>query len=178
MHLVFDLHRAWRLQHPPHLSPEDLAAGIKSRRLLKGTLRCKRDDWSDCYLVVHSADKKAPRRAVHVSGRMRVNRALDGDVVAVELVDSERDEADAPSSVDDGTRGPVEAVAETAEPTIAAVEGLSEESSDSSKEKPLYGRVVGIVRRNWRQYAGVLEEEKTDDADATSFATFHPVANL
>ena len=164
------------MQHPPHTSPEEIAAGIKSKRLLKGTIRCKRDDWTECYVVIHSEDKLAPRRAVHISGRMRVNRALDGDVVAVELLDSERDEAEVPlAPVESQVSSNVEATAETAEPTIAAIEGLSEEPSNSSKEKTLYGRVVGIVRRNWRQYAGVLEEVKSDETDATTFATFYPV---
>ena len=129
-------------------------------------------------MVVHSEDKNAPRRAVHVSGRMRVNRALDGDVVAVELVESERDDTDAASSsAGESIISQVEAAAETAEPTIAVMEGIAEETHDPSKEKPLYGRVVGIVRRNWRQYAGVLEEVKADDAD-TFFATFHPVITI
>ena len=163
------------MQHPPHLSPEEIATGIRTKRLLKGTIRCKRDDWTECYVVVHSEDKLAPRRAVNISGRMRVNRALDGDVVAVELTETERDCNDDIAPAGGGEGNEVKAAEETAEPSIAAIEGLAEEPTSATKEKTLHGKVVGIVRRNWRQYAGILEEVQSDDIEATTFATFYPV---
>lgn len=42
----------------------------------------------------------------------------------------------------------------TAAPTPAAIEGLAEGGKSESAEKS--GVVVGIIRRNWRQYAGTL----------------------
>ena len=44
---------------------------------------------------------------------------------------------------------------ENAEASISLMEGLT--SSDEAGLNPLYGRVVGIIRRNWRQYAGILD---------------------
>lgn len=57
---------------------------------------------------------------------------------------------------------------ETAAPTAAAMEGLSEGNNAQAPSTfglfqqdgqggVLYGRVVGVIRRNWRQYAGSIE---------------------
>ena len=45
----------------------EVATGLKSKRYLKGTLRVKRDDWSDCYVVVHTTEGQS-RRAISVTG--------------------------------------------------------------------------------------------------------------
>jgi exosome complex exonuclease DIS3/RRP44 len=97
-----------------------------------------------------------------VQGRENVNRALDGDVVAIEIV-HEEDEKVTASSVDSNTIGdsatnnPAAGVGEvnqgTMEASTALIEGLSVGGSAAA---PLRGRVVGIIRRNWKQYAGSL----------------------
>jgi exosome complex exonuclease DIS3/RRP44 len=171
--------RKSHMQFPPHMSPAALSAGLKARKYVRGTLRCKRDDWTECYVIVHSEDKTSARRAVVVSGRLRVNRALDGDVVALELMSTVRDAADEPA-VDDRvqTEGNVEAVDECAQPTVASLEGLAADSAEGGASGQLYGRVVGIIRRNWRQYAGVLDATQVMgdivEGDATT-VSFIPV---
>ena len=54
----------------------------------------------------------------------------------------------------------VEVSADTAEPTAELLEGLVPSSSSTALGKQritFYGRVVGIIKRNWRQYAGSLD---------------------
>jgi exosome complex exonuclease DIS3/RRP44 len=108
-------------------------------------IRCTREGQGDYYVVIHKDD--GSRTSVQIRGRECVNRAIDGDVVAVELIDSRSMNIDVRdlSIISSGV------VAETAEPTIEAIEGLPLERSTVQ-----HGRVVGIVRRNWRQYAGSL----------------------
>jgi hypothetical protein len=53
--------------YPPHVSAVELSAGLKSKKYLRGTIRVKRDDWSDCYVVVHTSEGEQ-RTSVQVTG--------------------------------------------------------------------------------------------------------------
>lgn len=100
-------------------------------------------------------------------GFSRVNRGVDGDIVAVQLCDTEYDNdvlsvVVTESNVDDA----VGIHDMTATPTPEAIEGIAvtattttSNGGSSSKvgSSAVYGRVVGIIRRNWRQYAGSLD---------------------
>ena len=174
------------------MSTADLNSGLKSKRYLRGTLRCKRDDWTDCYVIVHSENKKQARRAVMVTGADRVNRALDGDVVALEIVSAPSLAPPTRVSLQKKARSEAGAVEECAEPSVDAIEGIAAEpggSSGSSQQE--FGAVVGILRRSWRQYAGVLDVDSApakdsskvsrgldgDDGDASRIISFIPVRN-
>ena len=131
--------------YPVHLTMTDLSSGLRSKRLMRGTLRVKRDDWTDCYVVVHTAEGQ-PRKSVVIKGRLNVNRAVDGDVVAVELlpeVETEREKQSerlldvmeqAERGHRNGARGSTQAGVEssadwgismeTAEATPDAIEGI------------------------------------------------------
>ena len=52
---------------PAHLPMNEIMEGLKVRRFLKGTIRCERDNISDCYVVVHSKDG-VTRKSVQIKG--------------------------------------------------------------------------------------------------------------
>jgi len=86
------------------------------------------------------------RGDVLLQGLEAMNRAVDGDTMAVEVLE----EARAPAKVvlqDEGFN-----LGDTLE---AANTLLSK--AVKSKEEQVAGRVVGIVRRKWRQYCGMLQ---------------------
>lgn len=56
-----------RTLFPPHLSMAEMSSGLKAKRLLKGTIRCRREDWRECYVIVHTAEGEA-RRSVTITG--------------------------------------------------------------------------------------------------------------
>jgi exosome complex exonuclease DIS3/RRP44 len=92
---------------------------------------------------------------------LNVNRAIDGDLVALELVDPASVQTSSSSSAMDVGDDSVPAAEEgaivpneNAEATYEAIEGIA---SDSKVTVALQGKVVGIIRRNWRQYAGSLD---------------------
>lgn len=172
-----------RTLFPLHLPMNEVMEGLKTRRFLKGTIRCERDSIFDCYVVVHSSDG-VTRKSVQIRGSQRVNRAVDGDVVAIELVDGPpTDEEDRLSFISSGglsgSRKEEGAGVreETAALTADALEGIAHLPAKSSNSKTatnvfssefpagdLFGRVVGVIRRNWRQYAGSLEPAVTTAA--------------
>lgn len=51
-----------------HLPMHEIQSGLRSKRFLRGTIRCKRDGVSECYVVVHSDEDKS-RKSVNVTGR-------------------------------------------------------------------------------------------------------------
>lgn len=116
------------------------------------------------------------------AGERNVNRATDGDVVAVELLEGSEDEAEEADLASAVEATPAEEPVHIAEPTLApsveAIEGLPIPREPATHS--LRGRVVGIIRRNWRNYAGSLDASSqlpsslsAADADvASSWITF------
>lgn len=77
-----------------------------------------------------------------------MNRAVDGDVVAIEML------------AEDGWSAPSDVVLqdEGADPgDVNPDEEAMLESAQNSKEKIPTGKIVAIIRRNWRQYCGIIQ---------------------
>ncbi|XP_023023832.2 exosome complex exonuclease RRP44-like protein Dis3 [Leptinotarsa decemlineata] len=132
---------------PPHLTNTELLNGVKEGKLYQGTFRASRDNFLEGFVNVEALDD-----AVLVQGRSGLNRAVDGDIVVVELF-AEQDWI-SPSEIvleDEGV----------AEENIDEVEIKEQELKKSTHKKKgeikPTGRVVGIIRRKWRQYCGILQ---------------------
>lgn len=163
---------------PAHLSPAELNKGIKSGRLLQGTLRVERHCWHDAYVSVRGlGDGEGGgdgRVSVLVRGMQNVNRALDGDVVAVEILPKQhwltgqeeltfQEEKEAAEAAQEGKvqgegEGGENDTPSNYESLIPSpvVQPPASSSSSSSTVKPT-GRVVGVIKRNWRVYCGSLQ---------------------
>lgn len=163
--------------HPPHESMEAVAAGLRQGLLFQGTLRSEGSRWDECYVIVHGKDGE--RVAVGVRGRDRVNRAVEGDVVAIEMLP--KAQWDAPHSRNaratggkqggKGSAGVGSICADTGEATVEERENVQ-----VGTVRPA-GRVVSVIRRRWRQYAGTLlmEGGKLIADGVTVSALFLPV---
>jgi len=76
--------KAPRTFYKEHMGMSEVLAGIKNKRYFQGVIRCNRDHWLECNVLIHGlGDAKVP---VLISGRENINRAMDGDVVAIELL--------------------------------------------------------------------------------------------
>ena len=174
-----------RQLYTAHYPMSQILAGLQTKNILKGVIRCNRNSFNDCYVIL-SKDINGKRTSVKIQGRERVNRSVNGDVVAIELVEypfdwsTEEDEVEdgrLDSSQDRGNNAGAMIAAETADPTMEMLEGIQSSSSRQSVKKDtndeqLHGRVVGIIRRNWRQYAGSLVAEKNVGTDSSSILSF------
>lgn len=172
------------LTFPPHLTSAEIAERLRERTVLKGVLRCQRDDYSQCYVIVHgNGDGESFKKSLLISGmqffgtlcrkfsslsanyfdagNINVNRATDGDLVAVEVTRSANSSKHSVPVVSsrafDGLvgTGNVEVSGDVQEATEDCIE-LLDESVEAAipEQEELRGRVVGILRRNWRQFAG------------------------
>ncbi|EER07923.1 mitotic control protein dis3, putative, partial [Perkinsus marinus ATCC 50983] len=116
--------------------------------------------WQRGKVVVVSSKNKE----IHlmIKGRFNINRAVDGDVVAVEEIHTPT----STSSNDDGDDDDNVAVlptsgAEAMEERVLEEESTTPEGGIIEKE----GRVVGIIKRNWREYAGTLRPIQQEEEE-------------
>uniref|UniRef100_A0A8C3ANB8 Exosome complex exonuclease RRP44 n=1 Tax=Cyclopterus lumpus TaxID=8103 RepID=A0A8C3ANB8_CYCLU len=131
---------------PEHLPLSRIQAGIKSGTFLQGTFRASRDNYLEATVFVQGEGEDSTE--VLIQGLQNLNRAVYQDVVAVQLYP--RNQWLAPSSVmlqDEG----------------AAKDDNEEDKEEEDEEKSVTeaarkptGKVVGIIKRNWRPFCGML----------------------
>ncbi|OQV16180.1 Exosome complex exonuclease RRP44 [Hypsibius exemplaris] len=144
--------------YPPHLKPSVIQAGLKSAKYFQGKFHASRENYLEATVSVEGLDK-----SVLIQGHVSLNRAVNEDIVAIEIFPE--DKWSAPSNL----------VLEE-EPDVDAASGeASEENEENEKSRQLKddmekkmqqkvakkdkqptGKVVGIIKRNWRTYCGVL----------------------
>ena len=133
-----------------HVSLPVLKRGVESGKYLQGVFHGSRDNRSEGFVAVHGQE-----RWILVRGLSNINRAIDGDVVGVEMFPKDR--WTTPSGI-------VEDDEQLAEKEVRSeVEILPEEERtnscsedvDASSVQPT-GKVMGIIRKNRRAYCGTL----------------------
>lgn len=136
---------------PPHFSTEQIMQGLKDGKYLQGTFRCSQDNFLEGYVTVDGYDEP-----IMLQGRSGLNRSVDGDVVAIELL--KKEDWVAPSDIILEDESNVEGVEEVLEKEKELMD-LSDKQKVNVKPT---GQVVGIVRRKWRQYCGILQPSSLD----------------
>ncbi|XP_033754703.1 exosome complex exonuclease RRP44-like [Pecten maximus] len=138
------VHSQDRLLFPEHLPLSEIQRGIKSGRYFQGSFMASRENYLEANVSVHDMDKM-----VFIQGHMNLNRAVHSDVVAIEMLPEE--EWSCPSSMvlEESTEKVVEDSMETEDNAIKRIKVPKELRQPT-------GRIVGIIKRNWRQYCGIL----------------------
>ncbi|CAH2071572.1 unnamed protein product, partial [Iphiclides podalirius] len=135
--------------YPAHLTPTQIHVGIRNGKLYQGTFHASRDNFLEGSCTVSALEKP-----ILLQGHIGINRAVDGDIVAIELFP--REEWRKPSDIvlEDKADDPGDLLEEE-------VELLSTAKADTSDDEITpTGKVVGIIRRKWRQYCGILKPSK------------------
>ncbi|XP_050562222.1 exosome complex exonuclease RRP44 [Spodoptera frugiperda] len=137
--------------YPAHLTPAQIHEGIRGGKLHQGTFRASRDNFLEGTAVINGFEKP-----ILLQGHSGINRAVDGDSIAVEIFPEEE------------WRRPMDIVLEDKADDDPG-DQLEEEAVLLKNTKPVEkgddeitptGRVVGIIRRKWRQYCGILMKSK------------------
>jgi exosome complex exonuclease DIS3/RRP44 len=142
-----------------HLSSTDISRGVKSMSLYQGTIRsADRNSFDKCYVTIRKGDDRV---AVNVTGSKDINRAVDGDLVAIQLhpidqwiteSDKQSSGSNKGSSSSSRDKNNAAGVAmETAEPSIRDADNVKDEVKMQSRSVKPTGKVVGVVKRNFRQ---------------------------
>ncbi|NWU96828.1 DI3L1 exonuclease, partial [Upupa epops] len=122
-------------EYPEHLPLEILEAGIKSGRFLQGTLNVnKHRAQVEAFVRLQGCSSKDTEldSDILIYGARARNRAIHGDVVAVELLPMQ----------------------EWKGRTVALCENESEDKApaETTSDPMPTGKVVGVIQKNWRDY--------------------------
>ncbi|XP_052196214.1 exosome complex exonuclease RRP44 homolog A [Diospyros lotus] len=146
-----------KIIYTEHKPMSEITAGLHRGIYHQGKLRVNRFNPFEAYVGSESIGDE-----IVIYGRTNMNRAFDGDVVAVELLpqdqwceeksmsiadeedDNEEDVHLVPNSADDAPRV-----------TNVVAQGSARDAKAVSSRPS--GRVVGIIKRNWHSYCGSLE---------------------
>lgn len=141
-----------KVQFPEHLSMVELQRGIKSGRFLQGSFLASRENYLEANVSIHNQEKM-----VFIQGHKNLNRAVSDDVVAIEMLPES--EWSCPSSL------VLEETEEKADDADIEVEDEKIKRNRVPKElRQPTGRIVGIIKRNWRQYCGILQQSAIKEA--------------
>ncbi|KAI1791379.1 RNB-domain-containing protein [Ganoderma leucocontextum] len=174
---------ARQVLYPDYLPMATLLAGVKSGWLHQGHFNANQYNYLEGSVPVAGFEKP-----VLLVGREHMNRAVQGDVVAVEVFD-EKDwkapldevvDQEAALKNDDAHDSDEKADEEGVVTERKTLQAESVKPTISSKQPT--GRVVGIIKRNWRSYVCHIDSTSLTSTNPTSlsqqtvFAT--PVSRL
>ncbi|KAL7747161.1 exosome catalytic subunit dis3 [Sorochytrium milnesiophthora] len=157
-------------EYEEYLSSTAVTGAIKTGSLYQGSLQVNTHNVLEGYIIVSGAG--LAENKIFIQGRKALNRAVQGDVVAVQLLPR-----------DQWTRSVDKAIVEDEEDEQAMERAKQEPSpspSDSSDAVPS-GRVVGIIRRSWRPYCGTLDKKSVNlsasavAGNTTQSVLFYPI---
>eukprot|EP00934_Nitzschia_sp_Nitz4_P000339 Nitzschia sp. Nitz4//scaffold326_size20077//3326//6553//NITZ4_008710-RA/size20077-processed-gene-0.45-mRNA-1//-1//CDS//3329547924//339//frame0 len=157
---------------PAHEPASALSTGIQTGAFYRGVLRSR--DLSSAWVTVRRGEE---RIAVTIQDSMDRNRAVDGDVVAIQLHSLDQWLSDGEESKENATATkPTSTTAgiasDTAEPSLSDIHNVPDsiqvqEAAVSGTLRPT-GKVVGIIKRNFDNISGSIYQQPKNKATATS----------
>ncbi|KAJ9057333.1 exosome catalytic subunit dis3, variant 2 [Entomophthora muscae] len=128
-----------QIQYEEHLSQMAMTSGLNGGRLLQGTLNISQHNYLEGTIFTQIDDKDVE---IVILGRKHLNRAIHGDRICVELLPKE----------EWGSEPEVVVLTEEDEAQLASGGKGGKENSRPQ------GKVVGVIKRNWRPYCGFIDK--------------------
>jgi len=159
--------------YPDYLSVSKVITGVKAGTMHQGTFNVSPYNYLEGSVFVPAFDKP-----LLIIGRENSNRAVSGDVVVVEVLP--KDQWKAPSSkileeevvnkndnadADEGEAVVTEQERRALQDEVKRAHGKSVEG----RPQPT-ARVVGVIKRNWRQYVGHIDRDSVKSSTKQSRA--------
>ncbi|EKM52263.1 uncharacterized protein PHACADRAFT_211534 [Phanerochaete carnosa HHB-10118-sp] len=157
--------------YPEYLSTATLVAGVKSGQLHQGHFNANPYNYLEGNVPVSTFDKP-----VLLIGRENMNRAIQGDVVAVEVFPESEWKAPGDEVVDQETTLKDDDADESEEEgdDIEAIREAkvlrAEQAKKAAAERQPTGRIVGVIKRNWRSYVCHIDSSSLTSSHETSLS--------
>lgn len=155
-----DNNKNFNFLYEEHLSLYNVQAQIKNGHLFKGKFRTSPYNYLEASVTITLNNEEV---TVKIQGRENINRAVNEDVVAIKLLPKSEWKLKPESVLDEDNIDEDDNKAKITE----------ENESEQVSERPV-GKVVSIIKRNWRSYCGVIRE-KTNASMTSSNFFFIPV---
>ena len=152
-----------------YFSVSRMMTGVKAGTLHQGIFNVSPYNYLEGSIKVPAFDK-----SLIVLGRENINRAVQGDVVVVEVLPKDQWKEPSTKIIEEETLNKDEnADVEDGEAVISEKERRAlQEEVKKSHSKGTEGRaqptakVVGVVKRNWRQYVGHIDESSATNSQS------------
>ena len=145
-------------------------AGVKAGSLHQGHFNANQYNYLEGNVSVSAFSKP-----VLLIGRENMNRGVQGDIVVVEVFDKKDWKSPADEVVDqdttlknDDAEGPEDKQDDVDEVAVRELKVLQEKSRSLDKQPT--GRVVGIIKRNWRAYVCHIDSTSLSSSNTTSLS--------
>jgi exosome complex exonuclease DIS3/RRP44 len=146
--------------YPEYYSLSKMMTGVKNGTLHQGVFNVSPYNYLEGSIHVPAFEK-----SLLVLGRENISRAVQGDVVVVEVLPEDQWKAPSSKIIEEETLNKNEnADAENGEAVVteqekrALQEKVKQTQSKSTEGRPQpTARVVGVMKRNWRQYVGHVD---------------------
>ncbi|KAJ4714031.1 ribonuclease II family protein [Melia azedarach] len=143
-----------KLIYEEHKPMSEITSGLRRGIYHQGKLRVNRYNPFEAYVGSESIGDD-----IIIYGRTNMNRAFDGDIVAVELLPQDQWHEEKSLSIadeDDEDEDDVHLAPSSADDAPRTTNLVTTDEQNSVPNRPS-GRVVGIIKRNWHSYCGSLE---------------------
>nr|XP_039248024.1 exosome complex exonuclease RRP44-like isoform X1 [Styela clava] len=138
------------ISYPQHLPLSKLQMGIKHGKYRQGKINISRDNYLEGHIQMSGDDETS----ILIQGRINLNRAVHQDIVAVEILPEK--EWSMPSDV------VLDIEMQPGADTDAREKNVNNTNENQATKKRT-GKVIGIIKRNWRPYCGILEDSGNKD---------------
>ncbi|OUM65449.1 hypothetical protein PIROE2DRAFT_7565, partial [Piromyces sp. E2] len=164
-----------KFTYEEHMTPVQISGGLKAGLLYQGSINISMHNYLEGTIM---ANIDGEETQILISGRASLNRAIQGDTVAVKLLPKEEWKTNVSKIItnDDEKEEEEEEEKENnnEDETMKDADEKPEvkDTEDASyTEKPIpTGKVVGIIKKHYRQYCGSIDKntvQKTTNHNAT-----------
>ena len=129
------------ITYPEHLKLSQINTGVKSGKYKQGKLYISRENYLEGKIMCSDVEKGE----ILIQGRLNLNRAVHEDIVAVEMF-----------SKSDWTNPSDVVLDVSVQPGAEITDSKKVNASKTSHRLPT-GKIIGIIKRSWRPYCGILE---------------------
>ena len=156
--------------YPDHYSLSKMMTGVRAGTLHQGIFNVSTYNYLEGSIHVPSFDK-----SLLVLGRENSNRAVSGDVVVVEVLPKSQWKAPSTKIIEEETlnknenaeaeEGDGEAVVTQRERRVLQEEVKKTHGKSIEGRPQPTARIVGVIKRNWRQYVGHVDSTSSSAAN-------------
>ncbi|KAI8365401.1 exosome complex exonuclease RRP44 [Radiomyces spectabilis] len=158
-----------RIVYEEHLSPAQIQNGLKKDTLFVSTLNVSSHNVLEATVV---GNVEGQEKTVYIMGRKHLNRCIQGDVVAVQLLPKSEWKRSVSIAVEDEE----DEEKFHGEEEMEALTKNATNDSDSPAEPT--GKVVGILKKKWRPYCGFIVKKSVHSkpgSNAVENVLFRPI---
>ncbi|KAG0169487.1 exosome catalytic subunit dis3 [Apophysomyces sp. BC1034] len=151
-----------KIIYEEHISAALIQNGIKKGTITQGSLTVSQHNVLEATLI---GQVNGEARTIHILGRKHMNRSIQGDVVAVELLPKSEWKKSTSIAVEDEEDNEEMMHGEK---EVDATEEKSAMDIDDQTEGEPTAKVVGIIRKKWRPYCGFIVKKSVHSKEGSS----------